>query len=125
MFHIEPAVTQELTDKEVEILDANYKDADIPKLVEDNCEDLTDADESKLLKLLTEFKQLFDGTLGDWETSPARLELQQNHLSYHSRAYPIPKVHQDIFQKEIHILEELGVFKWEPESRWGSPLLWY
>ena len=71
--------------------------------------------------MLFEFKQLFDGTLGDWNTSPARLELRQNYSPYVGRAYPIPKCHQDVFRKEVDRLEDLGVLKWEGDSEWGSP----
>ena len=93
MFHIKPTVTQELTDRAVNILDASYKAADLPIAVKNNCIYLTKPNKSNLLEMLTEFKQLFDGTLGDWKTSPAGLELRQNYLPYIGRAYPIPKIH--------------------------------
>ena len=67
MFHIKPTVTQEATDWAVEILDASYKAADIPKVVEDNCAHLAIAEKSKLLDLLQEFMQFFYGTLGGWK----------------------------------------------------------
>ena len=79
MFHIEPTVTQELTDRAVKNLDASYKAVDLPTVVKNNCEHLTRADKSKLLELLTEFKKFSDGTLGDWKRSPVGLELQQNY----------------------------------------------
>ena len=78
VFNTEPTVTQELTERAVRILDADYKAADLPTVVDNNCAHLTKADKPKLLELLTEFKQLFYGTLGDWKTSHARLELWQN-----------------------------------------------
>ena len=59
MFHIEPTVTQELTDREIKILDANYKAAGLPKIVENNFEHLSNTNKPKLLELLS------DGTLGD------------------------------------------------------------
>ena len=71
--------------------------------------------------MLTEFKQLFDGTLGDWETSPARIELRQIYSPHHGRAYQIPKIYQDIFWKEVDRLEKLEVSKQEIDSEWGSP----
>ena len=56
MFHIKPTVTQEGTYRAVKNLDDNYKAADIPKVVEDNCSHLTITEKSKLLDLLQEFK---------------------------------------------------------------------
>ena len=86
MFHIKPTVTQKLTDRAVKILDANYKTADLPTVVENNCKHLSKVDKSKLAELLTIFKQFFDSTLGDWKTSPVRLELWQNYWTIHGRA---------------------------------------
>ena len=121
MFHIEPTITQELTDRAVKILDAKYKAADLRTVDDNNYEHLTKVNKSKLLELVTEFKQLFDGTLGDWTKSPARLEVWHNYLPYRGRAHLIPKIHQDIFQKEVDRLEQLGVLKWDKAYEWGSP----
>ena len=90
-------------------------------MVQDNCAHLTIAEKLKLLDLLHEFRQLFDGTLGDWKTSPVRLEIGQNYSPYVGRAYLIPKFHQDVFRQEVDRLEGLGVLKWEGDSEWGSP----
>ena len=53
----------------VEILDANYKKADIQAIVNDNCAHLTANHQAMLLKVLQKFEPLFDGTLGDWKPS--------------------------------------------------------
>ena len=58
VFNTEPTVTQELTERAVRILDADYKAADLPTVVDSNCAHLTKANKSKLLELLTQFKQL-------------------------------------------------------------------
>ena len=65
MSYIKPTLTQELNDRAVKILYANYKATDLLTVVKNKCEHLTNADKSRLLELLTEFKQLFDGTLRD------------------------------------------------------------
>ena len=116
VFNTEPTVTQELSERAVRILDADYKAADLPTVVDNNCAQLTKADKSKSLELLTQFKQLFDGSLGNSETSPVRLELRQNYSPYCGRAYPIPKIHLDVFKREVDRLEELGVLKREKDS---------
>ena len=46
------------------------KKADLPQVVEDTCHHLSDAEKEELLKLLQKYEQLFDDTLGDWETEP-------------------------------------------------------
>ena len=59
----EPQSTQELTDRAVKILDAKYEKADLPEIVETQCQHLDTHQRKELLKLLTEFEDLFDGTL--------------------------------------------------------------
>ena len=71
--------------------------------------------------MLTQFRQFFDGSLGNWEIGPARLDLRKNYSPYCGRAYPIPKLHLDVFKQEVDRLEELGVLKREKDFPWGSP----
>ena len=56
------------TQRAVHILDANYKKADFPAVVK-ICTHLSQHKQNELLKVLQEFEDLFDGTLGDWNTS--------------------------------------------------------
>ena len=67
MIH-EPKSTLEATQQVVKILDAKYEKADLNAVEADNCKHLSDPDQEMLLKLLTTFEDLFDGTLGDWDT---------------------------------------------------------
>ena len=72
----EPQSTQEATQRVVKILDANYKKADLQSIVSTNCTHLSLQDQNSLLELLTEFEELFDGTLGDWNTEPVSFKLK-------------------------------------------------
>ncbi len=58
----------EATRRVVHILDAKYEKADLQAVVSANCTHLSLQDQNKLMELLTEFEELFDGTLGDWNT---------------------------------------------------------
>jgi hypothetical protein len=73
-----------------------------------------------LLKLLTEFEDLLDRTLGDWDTEPVSLKLKEGAKPYHGRPFPTPQVHQPTLMKVVERLCKLGVLKWQPESEWGS-----
>ena len=66
----EPHSTHEATKQIVHILDAKYEKADLQSVVSTNCTHLNLQDQNKLLELLTEYEELFDGTLGDWNTEP-------------------------------------------------------
>ena len=59
----------------VKILDANYEKADLQAVVDATGPHLSLHDKNKLLELLKEFEELFDGTLGDWRTEPVSFEL--------------------------------------------------
>ncbi len=66
----------EATEQVVHILDAKCEKADLQSVVSANCTHLSLQDQNKLLELLTEFEELFDGTLGDWNTKPVSFELK-------------------------------------------------
>ncbi len=72
----EPQSTHEATKHVVQILDAKYEKADLQSVVSANCTHLSLPDQNKLLELLTEYEELFDGTLGDWNTEPVSFELK-------------------------------------------------
>ena len=102
-------------------MDAKYEKADLNAVLADNCKHLSVPDHEKLLKLLTKFEDLFDGTLGDWDTEPVSLKLKEGAKPYHGRPFPTPKAHKETLKKEVQRLCELGVLKWQPESEWASP----
>ena len=54
--------TQNATKRATQILDANYKKADLQSVVRDNCKHLKVDQQKKLLQLLRKYESLFDGT---------------------------------------------------------------
>jgi hypothetical protein len=73
-----------------------------------------------LLKLLQEFEELFEGTLGDWDIVILS-SFNWKREQYHGRPFPIPKKHLETLQKEIQRLCNLGVLKWQADSKRASP----
>ena len=88
---------------------------------EDGLNHISATQKDKLLKLLQEFEELFDGTLGDWDCNPVSLQLKEGAQPYHGRPFPIPKKHVETLKKEIQRLCDLGVLKWQADSEWASP----
>ena len=119
--HLEPQSTLEATHRAVEILDANYDKADLPNIVNEKCKHLNLHQRQKLLKLLTSYEELFDGTLGDWQTKPISFQQVPGTKPYHGRAFPVPHIHLKTLKKEVERLVELGVLKRQPSSEWASP----
>ena len=60
----------------MKILDAKYEQAGIAKYITATCKHFTSRQQQHLLKLLTDFKILFDGTLRDWCTTPVGMKLK-------------------------------------------------
>jgi hypothetical protein len=110
-FGQEPASTQGATECVVEILDAKYAKSDLPAIVNNNCKHLTPSERESLLSLLLKFKELIDGTLGEWNLPPVSIQLKEGAKPVHGRPYPIPKVHKATLMKEIDQLVLIGVMK--------------
>ena len=87
----EPRSLLEATEHIIHILDAKYEQADLRAIVNDNCTHLSSPEQAKLLELLQDFEELFNGTLGDWDCQPVSLQLKDGAQPYHDRPFPIPK----------------------------------
>ena len=103
------------------ILDAKYKKAYLNKFMETQYQHLTMTQHNGFLKLLQIFEELFDGTLGTWKIDPVDFELKEDAKPRFSRLYPVTKVHEKMFKKEVERLFLLGVLEVANDSEWGSP----
>ena len=102
-------------------MDAHYEKADLPAICK-ACTHLTREQQNRLLNLLQNFEELFDGTLGEWKTSPVTLELKEGTKPYHvRRPFPVPKVHKELLVREVTRLVNIGVLKRQSDSEWASP----
>ena len=59
--------------------------------------------------------------LGTWNTTPVDLELRGDLKPFCSRPYPVLRVHEAMFRKEVEILVNLGVLEEANDSKWGAP----
>ncbi len=105
----------------VHILDVKNEQVDLQSVIRDNYKHLALHEQNKLLDLLTEYEDLFDGTLGDWKTEPVSLELKEGAKPYHGRAFPVPKIHKTTLVNELNRLCDLGVLEFQPASEWAAP----
>jgi hypothetical protein len=113
--------THDATKRATQILDTKYNKADQGLVVRDNCKHLKVDQQKKLQQLLMKYELLFDGTLGDWKTKPVSFQLKECACPYHSRAFPVTKIHKDTHIKEVNRLVKVGVLKWQPALEWASP----
>ena len=51
-----------------------------------------------LQNLLKQFENLFDGTLGKWNTSPVVIEMKPGAKPCYSRSYSVPRINKQTFK---------------------------
>jgi hypothetical protein len=73
--------------------------------------------------LLYQFQDLFDGNLGTWKGDPYNIKLKADATPYHTRAYPIPKIHEATLRMEVDHLIKLGVLEKVNCSEWAAPTI--
>ena len=91
---------QDATKRIKQILEAKYKPADLNQICQ-NQEHLSSTEKEKLLKLLCKYNNLFDGTLGKWKGSKVNLDLKSKAELYHTKAFPIPRIHSKTLKMEV------------------------
>ena len=60
------------------ILDAKYKKSDLKKAMTEQCQHLNAKECEIILNLISKYEELFDGTLGTWNTTPLDLGLRDD-----------------------------------------------
>ena len=116
----EPIVTEKATKRLVKILDSNYHKANLTEIVA-GATHLNKKQKANLLELLIKYEDLFDGTLGEWKTSPVEFELKEGAEPHSQRHFPVPHLYKETFHKELLRLVEIGVLEPVQQSEWGSP----
>lgn len=53
------------------------------------------------MKLLREYEDLFDGTLGTWQQEHIDIELKPGVTPYHAKPFPIPKAYEDTLKVKL------------------------
>ena len=120
MFSHDPATTD--AEKIQEIINATYTPADLDKIVAE-CTHLSKEEQSNLLRLLKKFENLFDGTLGTWDTTPVDIELKDPNVKpYHAKPYPVPYSQENKLKQEINRLCDYGVMRKINDSEWACPM---
>ena len=79
-----------------------------PTEVVSQCAHLSSNDESKLLKLLSQFSCLFSGSLGRYMHMEFSISLKDPNVTpIFCNPYPMPLIHQQVSQQELqHLIDE-------------------
>ena len=64
---------------------------------------------------------MFDGTIGRWKNEQYEIDLKAGAQPYHTRPFPIPKIHEKTLRMEVKRLVQIGVPKKINQSEWAAP----
>lgn len=102
------------------ILDAMYEHMDLEDVVKMQTH-LDPQQQQQLLAVLKKYPRVFGNDLGCYPHKKFHIELQPDAKPVHRRAYPVPRVHEDTFKKELEHLVRIGVLSPQGSSEWGLP----
>ena len=71
--------------------------------------------------MLNKYKELFNGSLGDFNVPPIKLEIKPGTELVHSRSFHVPHIHRQTLYKEIQRMLVLGILERASCSVWASP----
>ena len=71
----------------------------------------------KLLSLLTEFEDPFNGKIGKLDTTPIDLEVKTGSKPFNARYYMFPRTNKETLRKDLQRLVEIGVLSLCPEVK--------
>ena len=64
---------------------------------------------------------MFDGTLDVYPHKKFHIEIEPDARPVFSRPYSVPRIHLQVFKKELDHLVQIGVLVHQQESEWASP----
>ena len=113
---------QEIVDEDViqRMTETKYSPADLQAEVGKSSH-LTQSEQHQLLQLLRRHESLFDGTLGEWKTSPVHLELNEGASPYYGKPYPVPRSQELKVKQEVERMIKYKVLRKISDSEWGMP----
>jgi hypothetical protein len=120
-------------------LSAGEEDVEVEEMIECDCFDnmmdvkyrmqrliqsqthLSHSQQNDLIKLLSKYETLFDGTLGRYPHCKLHLTLQEGATPVHHKAFPVPHAHTKVFKKELKHLVKIAVLEQIRPTKWAAP----
>ena len=90
------------------ILDAKYEEMSIEEVVQLQTH-LTNEQQKQLADVMNRYPKVFGNDLGHYPHKKFHIDLEPGAKPVHRRAYPVPRMHEETFKKELDHLVEIGV----------------
>ena len=91
----EPVSKREATERLEKITNITYANAELESAA-------SNKQKTQLISIPKYFEDLFNVTLGYWDTEPVNLELNPNSKPFNCKYYPVPRTNKDNFHKDLH-----------------------
>jgi len=101
------------------ILPSKYEGATIEEVMS-KCTHLSLDKQNELAAVLKKYPTLFSPTLGLYPHEQIHLDIQDNAEPHQSKAYTIPKNHDEVFKAELDRLVKIGVLEPTGRQEWIS-----
>ena len=82
---------------------------------------LSEYQQKELARVLNKFPKLFDGNLGHYTGRKVHLDIKPDAIPVHQKPYAVPKLHEEVFKKELQHLCDIGVLRPFEPTEWAAP----
>ena len=116
----EPQTVQNTTERITCILDASHNTASRVEIVGLNYKCLSKETCNKILKLLIQYRDLFESTLDDFYTESEHLNLKKYAISKHHEVFTGPQIYENTLKNALNRQYKIGVVRKCSDSTWVS-----
>ena len=117
--HEDSLVDSRIDQHTADIQEAKYDRVD-PAEVAGQQQHLTAKQRADLTQLFSRYERLFRGELGKYPGKQLRIEIDNTAIPVHTRAYSVPRAHEEVFKKELKHLVDLGVLRRCGRTDWAA-----
>jgi hypothetical protein len=117
----ESSALQDSTNRRDRILDADYKKADLQKVIQNQAGHLNKTEQRELLDLLQRYEIHLRRHSRYMENQVNRLKVRKDATPVYSKPFQMPRSQEETLKTEVKRLVKLGVLRKINRSEWSSP----
>ena len=102
------------------IFDSTYARTDLEQVAA-NATQLNAEERTQILRILQNYEDSSDGTLGDWVTDIVNLEINTDSKPFNFKYYMVPIINKEIFCNDLQCLVKIELLTPARQSQYGTP----